>query len=163
MRQLYLLRHAKSSWKYTHLKDFDRPLKERGKRNITGIREYAAENIELPELIISSEASRAMATAILFAEGIDYPIEKIYFTKRLYHSTPQVMLEILGEQAEDLQRIMLIGHNPGMTDLANFLQPEFIENIPTSGLAIIRCKGNWNELKLHNNKLVQLITPKSIT
>jgi len=134
MKRLYLLRHAKSSWKDPELEDFDRPLNKRGKRDAP----FMGQRLRLanirPDLIISSPAKRAGKTAKIFAAQIEYSVKKIQWRESLYGAGTLTLLGILQEIADPVKQAMLVGHNPGLTLLAECLTGEAVDNIPTSGV-----------------------------
>lgn len=147
MRRLILLRHAKSSWENPGLRDFDRPLNKRGKRDAPRMGALLKKHAIKPAVIISSDAKRAQSTARLVAAELDYPADHIRLNHALYLSSPATMLEVLTETAPDDSDVMLVAHNPGMTDLANYLSDASIDNLPTCGVFIVTQEANsWNEL-----------------
>ena len=133
MKRLYLVRHAKSSWKDPKLDDFDRPLNKRGKRDAPFMGQRLREANVRPDLIISSPAKRAAKTAKIIAAQIAYPLKKIQWTESLYAAGTLILLQVLREIDDSVERAMLVGHNPGLTLLAELLTSETIDNIPTSG------------------------------
>jgi phosphohistidine phosphatase len=146
MKNLFLLRHAKSSWKNHDLTDFDRPLNNRG---INSAPQIAAQlkrrKIEI-NLVVSSSAKRASDTAQIFADILECR-DKIVFTEKLYLASGFNILKIIRELEEDYKNILIVSHNPGITDLANYLGDNFIENIPTSGVAGFSFKGYWRDIE----------------
>jgi len=134
MKRLYLVRHAKSSWKDPELDDFDRPLNKRGKRDAP----FMGQRLRLanirPDLIISSPAKRAGKTTKIIAAQIEYPKKEILWNESLYAAGTLTLLRILREIADTVEQAMLVGHNPGLTLLAEFLAKEAVDNIPTSGV-----------------------------
>ena len=133
MKSLFLVRHAKSSWKHPDLPDRLRPLNKHGQRDAPVMGERLAKREIAPDLITSSPASRAMATAKVIAREIGYPEEDIRADERLYGASAFELLEIIQELGDHLDRVMLVGHNPGLTDLANDLGCD-IDNVPTCGI-----------------------------
>jgi phosphohistidine phosphatase len=133
MKTLILLRHAKSSWEHEELPDRERPLNERGMGDapVMGKR-MKKRGIEV-QLIISSPSVRTMKTARPIADRIGYPRKEIEVDHRLYHATPHEMLDIIRGLPDELKRIMLVGHNTGLTELVNSLITDEIENVPTCG------------------------------
>ncbi|MEN1727641.1 MAG: histidine phosphatase family protein [Pseudomonadota bacterium] len=117
--RILLLRHAKSSWDHPGLRDHDRPLAPRGERAAPAMGAHFAGSDLQVDRIVSSTAARALATARLFQASFD---EQIHLTSRrdLYHAYDQDLLAIALEEADgnDNARIMLVGHNPGMHNLA---------------------------------------------
>lgn len=142
--RLLLLRHAKSSWDHRGLRDHDRPLAPRGERAAPAMGAHLAGTNLRVDRIVSSTAARALATARLFRESFD---QNIPLTNRrdLYHADAREILAVVMEEADgnDDARILLVGHNPGMHDLALFLcdegEPDEIARLrakfPTGALA----------------------------
>lgn len=137
MKRLYLIRHAKSSWKKKDLADFDRPLNKRGKHDapLMGTR---LKKINLnPDVLISSPARRALSTAKFISDKINYPAKKIIEQIQLYLAEVPELLDIVRNLDGTINDAVMVGHNPGMTDFTNFLTDEDIENIPTCGVVCI--------------------------
>lgn len=137
MKTLTLVRHAKSSWDNPELRDRDRPLNKRGKRDAPEMgRRIAAAGIR-PSLIISSPAARAWKTAKAIAAEIGYPQEFLQRENDLYLASLQTLLDVVAEQDTGFNNLMVVGHNPGMTDFANFLSPGLTSNVPTAGVVSV--------------------------
>lgn len=135
MKTFTLVRHAKSSWGDTGLVDRERPLNKRGERDapIMGKRIFDA-GIR-PALIISSPAVRAWSTARIIAQELGYPLEFLQRENGLYLATLDNLLDVLATQEPGVNNLMLFAHNPGLTDLANYLSPGLTNNLPTTGVA----------------------------
>jgi phosphohistidine phosphatase len=145
MKKIILLRHSKSSWKDSSISDYNRPLNNRGKKDAPFIAKiFNNKNIQL-DLIISSGAKRASDTAKLFAESINYKNE-IVFKDDLYLPSSDDILQIIKKMNESFTTILVVCHNPGITDFSNYLCNNFIENIPTSGMVGLNFKMKWKEL-----------------
>lgn len=134
MKTLILFRHAKSSWKDRSLPDPMRPLNKRGRRDAPVMGRRLADRGTDVELMISSPAVRALATAEALAEELGYPWDEIVTDERLYHADAGELLEVIEEQDPWVDHLMLVGHNPGLTALANYLSRADLENVPTSGV-----------------------------
>lgn len=135
MKNLTLIRHAKSSWKNAYLLDIDRPLNKRGKRDAPVMGKRLAERDFRPDLLVSSPATRALVTAEIIAEEIDYPIEEIVIDRRIYGADVTEWLQVIHSLEDALDDVACFGHNPGMTDLANYLSSSYyIDNVPTCGI-----------------------------
>jgi len=137
-KKLYLLRHAKSSWKDFSIKDFDRPLNKRGKYNAPMMAERLAKMGEKPEIIISSPAKRAKSTAKYFAKALG---SELIYDDSIYESTPHRIREIINDAFKKYDSVMIVGHNPTMTVLANSLCDCHIDNVPTSGIVAYEIEG----------------------
>ena len=143
MKTLILIRHAKSSWKHPDLPDLLRPLNKRGQRDAPVMGGRLAKREVEPDLIASSPATRAIATAEAMAQEIGYPEEDIRVDERLYEASAFDLLEIIQGLDNALEHVMLIGHNPGLTELANDLGCD-VDNIPTCGVVELQFDiGSW--------------------
>ena len=147
MKTLYLVRHAKSSWKYPELDDFERPLNRRGRAGLESMGEFLKEVKAAPDLIISSPATRAATTARIIAYKIHYPLEKILYSEYIYLSDEDVLLNFIQDIDNDVKEAMLIGHNPALTDLANYISKQQIGNIPTCGIFCVEFNiSSWRKI-----------------
>ncbi len=156
MKTLTVLRHAKSSWKDSSLSDHDRPLNSRGERDAPVIAARIQKAGIRPSLILTSTAVRAWTTAKVVANEISYPTEFLQRHERLYHAGVRRIIEVLSEQDVGINSIMIVGHNPGLTDFANYLVPGLTHNIPTCGVvSMIIDSDDWN---LKTSKNVELNT-----
>lgn len=161
MKRLILIRHAKSSWKEPDLRDFDRPLNKRGKRDAPFMGKLLAEEKVLPDLIISSPAIRAFTTAKKIAEEIGYSKEAILTHKRLYESDTDDFVNVISEVDDAVNTLMIFSHNPGLTILSNFVSDKRIDNIPTCGIVHIDLKINhWKDIDFDKGVLVSFDYPK---
>lgn len=162
MKTLYLIRHAKSSWKDDKQRDFDRPLNKRGKRDAPLMAEVL-KKIEFKQelLLISSPAKRTQITAKIMAEQILYPLEMILYEEDLYHADVPVLLHKIRTQSDDFQTIILFGHNPSLTDFSNRLCKKSIENIPTTGIVCINFETDcWHKIDKKISEFVFFDYPK---
>jgi phosphohistidine phosphatase len=134
-RTLLMIRHAKSSWSNPLQSDFERPLNERGLRDapIMGARLKQAGIV--PDLIISSTAKRTRQTAKHIAEALDYDFATVKWEEKLYHCVPSVFEELIYEMDNSIGTVLIIAHNPGITEFVNQLSPDFSTgNMPTCGV-----------------------------
>lgn len=137
MKTLYLLRHAKSSWDDTSLTDQERPLEPRGERDAAKMSKRWTQLYEKPDLIMSSPAVRALATAKIVAQGLEYKTKKITIEERLYAATEDGLIDVIEALDDKLGLVMLIGHNPGFTELAHHFDSN-VTHMPTCALAEFR-------------------------
>ena len=137
MKNLLLIRHAKSSWDDPSLDDRDRPLNGRGKRDAPLMGALLKERGLSPDRIVSSPARRAFKTAKLIAAEIGFPVGEIGVDERIYLAEAKRLLDLIQGFHDDAAQIMLFGHNPGFTDLVNLLTDAGIGNVPTCGVASI--------------------------
>jgi phosphohistidine phosphatase len=158
-----MVRHAKSSWDYAELSDFERPLNKRGKVNAPemGLR-LASRNLQL-DAIVSSPANRAITTARAIAERIDFLPENIIEDEAVYHASYPELVNIIKDFPTEWKSAMLVGHNPGFTNLANFLkEPDYrIDNVPTCGVVAIEFSTNqWNDINKNSGRMLFFDYPK---
>ena len=163
MKTLLILRHAKSSWDNLDLSDYDRPLNKRGKRDAPRMGFFLRQQDLVPDLIISSTAKRAKKTAKLFAKAVGYK-EKISLENVFYHAKPETYITVLREISHDYERIMVIGHNPGLETLVTILTGS-MELMPTAAIAhVLLPIDQWDQLTGEmEGKLQNLWRPKEIT
>lgn len=145
MKTLTIVRHAKSSWDHPGLSDRDRPLNKRGERDAPEMgRRIQAHGIR-PSLIISSPAERAWSTARIIATELAYPLEFLQREKSLYLASVDAILDVIAAQDEGFNNLMLVGHNPGLTEFANFLSPGLTNNLPTAGVVAVEIdQDDWS-------------------
>ena len=145
MKTLLILRHAKSSWDHPRLRDHDRPLNRRGKRDAPRMGRHIVEQDLVPDLIVSSTAERARTTAELAAAEFEDEVE-LETTQDLYHASPRAYVEVAGRCGGAADRLMLVGHNPGITRLVPHLTVEG-EYMPTAALAVVQLPiDDWADL-----------------
>jgi phosphohistidine phosphatase len=135
LKQLTVVRHAKSSWKYPDLVDHDRPLNKRGERDAPTMGDRLAARGYRPELVISSSANRALTTAMAIADAVGYPPNEIVVEQRIYGIGVTRLIALVQEMAEAVDNVMVFGHNPTMTQIIGHLSSESLDNLPTCGVA----------------------------
>jgi phosphohistidine phosphatase len=138
MKRLTLLRHAKSSSRDSDLSDLARPLSERGERDALVMGERLRAYRARPSLIMTSHALRAKTTAKIVARSLGYPEEFLHVEHELYLAPSDQVLALVEAQDERFGDILVVAHNPGLTDLVNRLLPDLaVDNLPTGGAAAI--------------------------
>ena len=161
MKTLVLVRHAKSSWDNQSGGDAERKLNKRGKQDAPFMGKLIADKGIVPELIYSSPAKRARTTAKFFAEALNYPKEKIDLRDLIYDRGPRHIIMMINETSDDLNTIMLFGHNPDQTSMLNSLAGENVFNVPTCGVACIDFDiESWSEVGDKPGKLRFFEFPK---
>ena len=160
MKTLYLVRHAKSSWSNPGLSDFDRPLNKRGQRDAPFMGELLREKKITPELVLSSPAKRTKKTALEIIEKLRYPTKKIIFKEEIYEASDNELLQFIQKLDEETKSAMLFAHNPGLTQLNNYLSDYYIDNIPTCGVVAIEFNCKWSEIKKNIGKFLFFEYPK---
>ncbi len=163
MKTLFIVRHAKSSWDNPGLEDHQRPLLEKGKKRTRYIIDYLLEEQAHVDLIISSHAARAHETARIIANAIHYPEDKIMISKNLYFGYPDSFFDIFYDLSDDVDSLMLVGHNPGFTTFANYFLDEKIDNLPTSGVVCITFDmEHWEKIHDSKRKTKFVISPRQL-
>jgi phosphohistidine phosphatase len=161
MRTLYLLRHAKSSWKDETLRDFDRPLKGRGRRAAGQIGQVLAEEKLKSPLVISSPAVRARETTELVLESAGFGIEP-RLEERIYEADVRTLVEIVRSIPAASDTAIMVGHNPGFENLLSYFTGEN-RHMPTCALAKIEFDAaSWSEVSEETGRLELFVTPKDL-
>ena len=158
MKTLLLMRHAKSAWDKPGLSDFERPLAPRGKREAPRMGKFLAEAELLPDLIVSSPAVRARATAELVMKAAAYT-GPILFDPRIYDALATDLIEISARLAGNAERVMLVGHNPGFEDVIKLLGGGAVR-MPTAAIACVELAADrWTSVEVESGTLGWLATP----
>lgn len=162
MKTLLILRHAKSSWDHPGLRDHDRPLNPRGRRAAPRMGRFLVERDLVPDRIVSSTAVRARTTAELAAAEFDLEVE-IETTRDLYGASPDGYIEVAEAMGGAAERLMLVGHNPGITSLVWQLTGTG-EYMPTAALAAVELDiEDWSELgSARRGRLIGFWRPKAL-
>lgn len=161
LRRLTLLRHAKSSWQDTGISDHDRPLDKRGEQDAPVMGRRLLARGSRPSLILCSPAVRARQTAQSIARELGYPSEFLQHEAALYLATPEQIMAVVARQADSFRDLIVCGHNPGLTELANRLTDSGIDNIPTCGMVVIDLDmDSWAGLETASGKLHLFDYPK---
>jgi len=147
MKRLILIRHAKSAWDNPLLSDHDRPLAARGLEDAPKMAHRLSKRGIHADLLLSSTALRAQSTARFIASELGYPAEGIVQENTLFHASSRSILKFLWLQDDKHDTLLVFGHNPGFTDLVNYLGGE-IDNLPTSGqFGFTLNSAHWADLK----------------
>ena len=162
MKELILVRHAKSDWGNEFLKDIDRPLSERGYQDAYIMSQWYGGNRQPPDLLVASPATRAFNTALIFLREMNLPLKTLHVEDHIYESNANALLKVIKEQDKSAERIMIFGHNPGFTDLANQLSDDlFFENVPTCGIVSFTLDiKKWQAAEFKTAKLSYYQFPK---
>ncbi len=136
-RILLLVRHAKSSWKQPELDDIDRPLNKRGRRDAPEMGRRLRQRSLSPDRIVSSPSARTMATAEAIAEAVSYPSDAIVMEEDLYAAVGQEVLDVIAATDDAVRTLMVVTHNPVITELANRFSNLPIDNVPTCGVLTV--------------------------
>ena len=162
MKTLLILRHAKSSWNYPELSDYDRPLNARGKRDAPRMGKHLREQALIPDRILTSSAKRARKTASSVAKACGYT-GKVKKLDVFYDTVVGVYFETLQTLPDKYERVMVVGHNPTMEQLVGYLTGQ-AQRMPTAALAHIQLPiQHWEALDLNTvGTLINLWTPKTL-
>ena len=146
-RTLQIVRHAKSSWDYDSLSDIDRPLKLRGIKNAYEMARRLKIRNSLPKLILTSPANRALHTAVIFARVFELPFGKLTIEPKLYETGEERLLDLVRNLPDDVNSVMLVGHNPVFTNFANIFVTDPIANVPTAGVVTVTFEADsWQDI-----------------
>ncbi|TDJ32951.1 MAG: phosphoglycerate mutase [Gammaproteobacteria bacterium] len=160
---IWIIRHAKSSWADPHQTDFERPLNHRGERDGLTMQRWLSEQDAPADWIWTSDATRALATSSFIEKAFWQVKPQIVADHRLYHADPDANLSILKETPEDARSVALVAHNPGLTHLVNLLgATEVTDNLPTFGVARFSYAGQWADLEFGQATLDYLVSPKRL-
>ena len=161
VKTLLLMRHAKSNWDDPSLRDFDRPLAERGRRDAPRMARALVALDSMPDLIVSSPAARARETieAVIREGRLTAPLT---FNEAIYDATTAALMQVIRRLPDERQRVLLVGHNPGFEDLLTRLAGER-GRMPTAAIACIEFQvDGWDDIEDGQGKLVWLLTPKQL-
>lgn len=162
MKTLILIRHAKSDWSDSSVRDFDRELNARGKCDAPLMGQRLAAGDIQPDVFVVSTACRAKATARLIAPALSFPVADIDWRDELYLASPATMKSLIRQTADDVQTLALLAHNPGITELVNQLTNTDIDNVPTCGVLILSLPvDHWSELS-NNAELIDFDYPRRL-
>ena len=160
MKILYLVRHAKSSWKHD-VDDHKRPLKSRGENDALLVSQKVKSEIVPPQRIISSDATRALSTAQFFKEAFDVSEENFETNHDLYDFRGQNVMRFIKSLDDGMDSAMIVGHNHALTSIVNMLGNKYIENVPTCGFVMLEFdEKRWKDIT--TGKTVKTIFPRDL-
>lgn len=161
MKTLFLLRHAKSSWKDASVPDFERPLNERGRRAAPLMGKFMRQQKLQPDLILCSPAERARQTIALVGKAAAFKAE-LRYDERIYAASVSRLRAVVSQIDESASKVLLVGHNPGMEELLESLAGE-VHHMPTAALAHITLKiERWADVREQSGDLIRLVKPKEL-
>lgn len=147
MKRLYIVRHGKSSWDLEGIQDIDRPLKERGVFDAHKMAKFIDRELKKPDLMISSNAIRALHTAVIFHRAMNLSPSVLTINPDLYHADTDEILDVIYSVEDKVENLMIFGHNPGFTDFSNYLSTLNLMNLPTTGLVTLDFEiQRWTEV-----------------
>ena len=162
IKYLFIVRHAKSSREDPTLPDWKRPLNEEGRKRAERISKILKQKNILPDKFISSHAVRAYDTALIFAAKLGYPDKKIGVSKNIYEQQVPALIEVIRSTDKSCSSLMIFGHNPGFTDLYNYLSGENISKLSTSAVACLTFDvKEWKQIGKGLGKIKFIETGKS--
>ena len=160
-KQLFIVRHGKSSWKYESIDDIDRHLKEKGIHDAYKMAKRLKDKKIKPDLIISSPAARAYHTASIFARTLDYSPEDITIQSHFYPGDDSKIINTIKELDDNVDSVMIFGHNPAFTDVANLFLSDNLDKLSTSGIAMVYFNTtSWKDIDKDNVEQVEIDYPK---
>lgn len=160
MKNLILIRHAKSSWE-APLKDFDRPLMKKGILDAHNVSANISKFLPKTFLMWSSTAARALETALIFAQNISYPLESIIYKDDLYTFDEKQLEKVIKSCDNAFESVILFGHNEAITNFVNKFGDVFIDNVPTSGFVSLQFDTeSWAEID--KGRTQKTIFPKDL-
>ena len=163
MRTLSLIRHAKSSWDYPELSDFERPLNERGRRDAPRMAKHFAQEHPSGLRLVSSPALRAITTAQTFAEALGQAHTEIQLQARIYDASLKTLLRVVQEHDDADAHVALFGHNPGFSQLAQHLSACPFDEMPTCAIVTLELPlRRWADAAAGCGKLLSYLTPKTL-
>jgi phosphohistidine phosphatase len=163
VKRLTLFRHAKSSWNDPELPDNERPLTSRGERDAPAMAARLGARGDRPNVVLTSHAVRAAATARAITATLGCPDGTLRVDRRIYLASAERLLELLRAQDDRDAHVLVVGHNPGLTEVANRLLPTFgVDNVPTAGIVAIAVDSErWSSLAPEVCRLLFYDYPKS--
>ena len=163
MKQLFVVRHAKSSWENPGQSDFDRALNERGLKDAPMMAKRLQLQGIFPDAIVSSPAVRALTTARFFAAQFGLGKNEIVQVDRLYHASVDTFYDVISNEFLDAwDRVFLFSHNPGITYFVNSIGVAELDNMPTCGIFGVRANiGQWKDFGEAEKRFILFDYPKN--
>ncbi len=165
-RNLFLMRHAKSSWKDDALKDFDRPLAKRGVQDLPVVADWFKAKAIMPGAILASPALRAKSTIEGLCDAWGVSRDRIQFLEKLYLADRSTLVSIIHEHGNAHGSLLIVAHNPGLEHLLNFLVADPIpltkqgKLMTTANVAHVTVENEWRQLDRGKGKLIEVARPK---
>jgi len=148
MKTIYIVRHAKSSWEYQGIDDIDRPLKKRGIKDAYRVSSILRDKINKPDIFITSSATRALSTAVIFSNVFAYPLSNLQIKKSLYSFSDGYLVKTIKALDDEFDSAIIFSHDHGINDFVNKYGDEVILHVPTCGVIAIEFKNkHWKSIK----------------
>lgn len=161
MKTIYLIRHAKSSWDNPALSDFNRMLNARGRLNAPFMGKKMVEENATIDCFIGSPAKRTTETSFLICSELNYDLEKIIFDNRIYEASLVDLIKVVNEIPNQLNSVAIVGHNPAINQLFNYLTDDDLQHFPTCGIGKIELEiDQWSEIIKGIGRKIFFIYPK---
>lgn len=167
-RELLILRHAKSDWDRDAKSDFDRPLAERGRKDAPRVGKWMFKQGLRPALVVSSPAVRATQTTAAVTKALEFGEKEVTFDPRIYLASLPTLLEVLASCPPDADPVMLVGHNPGLDELVDYLCDGDLplsdsgKLMTTCALARVKLPDDWRRLPRGAGELLSLTRPREL-
>ena len=161
MKTLYIVRHAKSSWKYPNIADIDRPLKERGIKDAHLLSKFLKTKMQKPDVFLSSSANRALHTATIFCENFEYPLANLKLKRQLYSFSDGYLVKTVNALDDGFTSAIIFSHDHGINTFVNKFGNKPIAHVPTCGVIGIQFESNhWKNIK--KGKTILFESPKNL-
>lgn len=161
MKHIYFIRHAKSSWSTQVQKDIDRPLNQRGKRDAPFMADMLVKKGVQIDGIIKSPAQRITETVIPFIKAFSIEEENVLTENQIYEGSIYDILDVVHSAVEDWESIMIFGHNPAMSYVADYFGGKDVVSMPTCGILKVKSKAkDWAAVNASNSKITSFYYPK---
>jgi phosphohistidine phosphatase len=161
MKQLLIIRHAKSSWSNSLMGDFDRPLNDRGNRDAPDMAKRIIDRGIVLDAIVSSTANRAFSTAEYFAKAAGFKKKDIIPVDKLYHAPAHIYYEVIKQFNDSFKTVAMFAHNPGITDFVNELTKTKIDDMPTCGIYAVKINiQSWADFESGDKQFWFFDSPK---
>lgn len=167
-RKLIIMRHAKSDWNDHSLADFDRPLNKRGTKDAPRMAQWMVTQNLKPDILISSPALRAKQTASEVIKQLKLPEASVVFDKQMYLASTETLFNIVRAQNDECETVMLVGHNPGLENLALAITEDQMPHqfdgglMTTANIFLFHVETSWSNVKPKCAKFIQLMRPKEL-
>lgn len=155
MKTLYIVRHAKSSWKYEGIDDSDRPLNKRGINDAYIMAKVLKKKIDRPDVFMSSSANRALHTSMIFCNTFNYPLSNLKISKSLYSFSDGYLIKTVKALDDAYNSAIIFSHDHGINTFVNKYGDKLIDHVPTCGIIGIKLKiKHWKNLSKGKTILV---------
>ncbi len=167
-RDLFIVRHAKSDWSHAVVSDYDRELSSKGEKDAPLIAKWLKNHDIIPEILVSSPAMRARQTADAIINQLSIAPQNIVFDKQLYLASIDTLLEVLSKMDNDVVKVMLIGHNPGLENLVIHLCRDALPYqhdatlLTPANVVHLQFKSSWKSITPKSGQLINFIRPESL-